>query len=109
MDTSIGAILDPRPEMTDDSELWTRLFKIMTRLGMNKTQLYGTLHGFRCMGTRIIPGKSGGYVLRGDVDPEGRKAFYLGEYEELRDKYLKPHVKSITELMRLLKESEEGF
>lgn len=102
-------IVDPRPDFLEDSALWTKLLKLVgRRYGAEGLELFGILHGMRCCGLRVRVGQSGGYVLRPEISyKDGFKDLY--EYETLRDKYLKPHVKTITELMRLLKESEEGF
>ena len=64
--------------------------------------LAGTLHGFRCAGTRIRQGQKG-YVLRPDVDPTGNLAWgSQTAYEEDREKWLRPHAGKIAELLRRL-------
>lgn len=97
---------DPRPDLKEDHLLWNRLLRqakqINEELGM-------ILHGLRCGGTRIRKVK-GWYVLRPDVDPAGKVAWEKQEdYEELRDKYLMPHVNVMKELMKqLTREVEKG-
>lgn len=88
---------DPRPDLTEDSELWTRLLKLAAR---ENSDLAAILHAFRCLGTRIRQGRSG-YVLRPDVAPiwawPSRE-----EYEKERDRWLKPHRREITSLLKRL-------
>ena len=88
---------DPRPDLPEDSELWARLLKLAAR---ENSDLVAILHAFRCLGTRIRQGRSG-YVLRPDVAPiwawPSRE-----EYEEERDRWLKPHRREITSLLKRL-------
>jgi len=94
------AMADPRPDLEEDSELWTR-FLLLAEL-FHSSQLAGILHGFRCAGTRIKRGRKG-YVLRPDIDPSGKTAWKSREdYERDRDKWLKPHVEKIAELLQCL-------
>ena len=54
----------------------------------------GTVHGFRCGGTRIKRGKLG-WVLRPDVDPTGRTAWESqAEYDEFKERFLKPYIEN---------------
>lgn len=90
--------IDPRPDLQDDHEHWTKLLN----LAMNKygDGLAGILHGFRCGGTRLKRGRNG-YVLRPDVDPTGTVAWpTVEEYEEMRDKYLAPWREEVTALLK---------
>jgi len=92
-------LADPRPDLKEDSALWDRFLKFAN---MEDENLAGTLHGFRCMGTRIKIGRNG-YVLRPDVDPSGDKAWETKEqYEEARDKWLRPHARKIAKLLQKL-------
>ena len=90
-------LTDPRPDLAEDSELWTRFLQLAE--DENK-KLTGILHGFRCQGTRIVLGRSG-YVLRPELDPsKGWKN--RQEYEKERDKWLKPHIEKIAQLLKKL-------
>lgn len=90
-------VTDPRPDLAEDSELWTRFLQLAE--DENK-KLTGILHGFRCQGTRIVLGRSG-YVLRPELDPaKGWKN--RQEYEKERDKWLKPHTEKIAQLLKNL-------
>ena len=90
-------LVDPRPDLVEDSELWTRFLHLAE--DENK-KLTGALHGFRCQGTRIVQGKKG-YLLRPELDPsKGWKS--RQEYEKERDKWLMPHIDVIAELLKKL-------
>lgn len=93
------ALTDPRPDLAEDSELWAKLFDLAQK---EAPYLATTLHGFRCMGTRIRRGRAG-YVLRPDVDPTGDRAWEnFKEYEEMRNRWLRPHAGKVAELLRRL-------
>lgn len=88
--------IDPRPDLKEDHLLWSRL---LDQASERNEELAGVLHGLRCGGTRIRKVK-GRYILRPDVDPSGRIAWERKEdYEELRDKYLKPYTKVMIQLL----------
>ena len=90
-------LTDPRTDLVEDSELWTRFLQLAE--DENK-QLTGILHGFRCQGTRIVQGKKG-YLLRPELDPiKGWNS--QQEYERMRDKWLKPHTEKIAQLLKNL-------
>lgn len=90
---------DPRPDIKIDHLLWNRLLRQANQIN---EELAMILHGLRCGGTRIRKVK-GWYVLRPDVDPAGKVAWEKKEdYEQLRDKYLKPHLNVVIELMKKL-------
>ena len=90
-------VTDPRPDLAEDSALWVRFLELA---GEKDKQLAWTLHGFRCQGTRIVLGRSG-YVLRPELDPiKGWNS--QQEYERMRDKWLKPHIEKIAQLLKKL-------
>lgn len=89
--------MDPRPDLTKDSALWTKLLQLVQG---KDPFLAGVLHGFRCMGTRLHFRKNG-YVLRGDTAPDGLYAWTsLQEYDEEKEKWLGPHREKLVELLR---------
>jgi hypothetical protein len=91
--------VDPRPDLADDSELWTRLLELAEA---EDRMFAGTLHGFRCMGTRIKRGQKG-YILRPDIDPTGDTAWTSqNEYAEMKEEWLRPHISKIANLLRCL-------
>jgi hypothetical protein len=82
---------DPRPDLMEDSSLWDALLRIAET---RSEKFAGTLHGFRCGGTRIKRGKLG-WVLRPDVDPTGRTAWESqAEYDEFKERFLKPYIEN---------------
>jgi hypothetical protein len=91
-------VKDPRPDLVDDSELWAALLELA---GYRSGELFGALHGMRCMGTRIRRASKGYvYILRPDIDPTGCLAWETEEqYKEARDKWLKPHSEILKELL----------
>jgi hypothetical protein len=89
--------VDPRPDLADDSELWTRLLELAEA---EDRMFAGTLHGFRCLGTRIKRGRNG-YVLRPDIDPTGDTA-WTSQREEMKEEWLRPHISKIANLLRCL-------
>lgn len=96
--------MDPRPDLKEDHLLWSRLLDQANGLD---EELAGVLHGLRCGGTRIKKVK-GRYMLRPDIDPSGRVAWGRAEdYEELRNKYLKPYAQEVIQLLAQLKEESE--
>lgn len=62
-------VTDPRPDLAEDSELWTRLLALAGR-----TELGGALHGFRCQGARLTVSMTGAHIEPGD-GWESRRAF----------------------------------
>jgi len=87
---------DPRPDLDrlyHDGGLWAQLLAISHR---KDPILSGTLHGFRCQGTKLEKG-SGGYVIRpviGDAAWPDQRA-----YDRDRERYLIPHRARLTELL----------
>lgn len=91
--TELDHTIDPRPDLSEDSELWSELLTIANSFHPNEKEKNKkfclVLHGMRCGGTRLRQGKNG-WVLRPDIDPTGRVAWISQEeYEYFRDKYLK--------------------
>ncbi len=95
--SELKPLTDPRPDLVEDSALWVRFLELA---GEKDKQLAGTLHGFRCQGTRIVLGRSG-YVLRPELDPE-KGWNSQQEYERMREKWLKPHIEKIAQLLKKL-------
>ena len=95
----MSTVLDPRPDLTEDSETWVQL------LGMaGDNELGWTLQGFRCYGTRLIKGKRS-YLLRPLV---GDELWPSPEaYAACRERYLRPHETELVTLLRALKTQED--
>lgn len=101
---------DPRPDLSEDHHLWKRFLKLAANMPDEKEayELTGVLNGMRCGGTLLVQGKNGGYVLRPLIDPE-RGWASQEDYEELRDKFLKPHFEKVKVVLKLLNEdAREG-
>ena len=52
---------DPRPDLPEDGSLWSILLTIAHEASPN---LYGALHGMRCIGTRLERSKQWGLTLK---------------------------------------------
>ncbi|SDC69402.1 hypothetical protein SAMN02799630_01204 [Paenibacillus sp. UNCCL117] len=77
--------IDPRPDLTEDQDLWTALLELVAEYDEELTAL---LNGFRCGGTRIRFGDTR-WTLRPEIDPSGHAAWSSqAEYEGQRNKYL---------------------
>jgi len=87
---------DPRPDLTRDSTLWTRLLE--SSWDPDNSELFFTLHGFRCNSLRLVQGMNS-YVLRPEFDAQSG---FNNEahYRELRDKHLMPHKDRLEGLLR---------
>lgn len=73
--------MDPRPDLSSDSHLWSKLLALVR----GDDDLFGVLHGFRCMGT-LIARESGRYVLRPLVGRGGWDS--EEEYARAREQWL---------------------
>lgn len=97
-------IADPRPDLAEDSILWTAFLKHAAQLNL---EIYGVLHGFRCMGSRLKHNSKGDLVIRPDIDPTGNRAWKTQqEYDQAKERYLIPHQ---TEIKRLLDKLGDEF
>lgn len=92
--------VDPRPELSDDSELWVMLLTLAQQ-HTGDLQFWGTLQGFRCLGTRIRQITGGSLALRPHIGPDGFDD--STEYEKLRDRWLKPYKGQLIDLMKMLR------
>lgn len=82
-----NAFFDPRPDLGDGNEsiLWSELFAHAQSIN---NDLFYTLHGFRCQGTRLVPGTGGGWVMRPEIGDENWES--KEEYDTWKKKYLEP-------------------
>jgi hypothetical protein len=92
--------VDPRPDLAEDSQLWVLLLTL-AQLHTGNLEFWGTLQGFRCMGTRIKTLPGGNLALRPLIGPDGFESSI--EYEKLRDRWLKPYRGVLVDLMKLLR------
>jgi len=91
---------DPRPDLAeeDPEESYWWLWLLADALGINK-DLAITLHGFRCMGTRLVRTEKG-FAMKPEVSERGWQS--AEEYQAARDKYLVPHQKQLVKLLKNL-------
>lgn len=68
------AFQDPRPDLQEDSSLWRILLEVAHKANGN---LYGALHGLRCIGTRLERNKQWGLALK-PILPGDKIANYGG-------------------------------
>jgi len=79
---------DPRKDLSEDHELWQVVLK---EAGKVDRQLYGNLHGFRCMGCRLKKNKN---ILRLIPAPD------YENYQEDRREYLLPYKAEIKDIFQ---------
>lgn len=98
-------MIDPRPDLTEDSILWTKLLE----LAIKRDKLCaGVLHGFRCGGLRISK-KPMGYVLVPMLNkPELSMWTTKEEYAIDRKKWLWPCTGMIISLLEALEKEVES-
>lgn len=91
---------DPRQDLADEDpeESWFWGWLLADALAVNK-ELAITLHGFRCMGTRLVRTEKG-FAMKPEVSE--RAWLSQEEYQQARDKYLVPHQKQLVKLLKNL-------
>lgn len=87
------ACQDPRPDLQEDSSLWRMLLAIAHEANEN---LYGALHGLRCIGTRLERSKQWGLVLKPILPGPGIGGNVtdwasMEDYRAVAQEYLRPH------------------
>lgn len=100
---------DPRPDFTEDSDLWVILLVEADKIDV---KLWDALLGFRCVGTRLFPTENGCYVIRPHIDPTGDCGWKsVEEYKAEAARWLKPFGEQLKKLLKdlgRLKSSWEG-
>ena len=81
---------DPRIDLKEDSFLWQ---EILVMAKKKSVTLAGILHGIRCGGARIEPGKTGFVIRGGDWE----------DYPAHRDNYLMPYKDDVKQMLGKLK------
>jgi hypothetical protein len=82
---------DPRKDLTDDHREWECLLSTQhERDGTNPHGLYGTLHGLRCEGARLVLDRGRLRLEAGEIG---------NEYPLLRRVYLVPRRDELTRLL----------
>ncbi len=88
---------DPRDDLAEDRGLWRRLLTLAYDYdGDDPAGLFGSLHGLRCCGARLVV--EGGQVrlVAGELDDA---------YPAFRERYLLPHAAALLELLGGLAEA----
>jgi hypothetical protein len=96
-DKSIKYKYDPRPKLKEDSKNWQLLLKEAEKIDR---QLYGNLHGFRCIGAKLqLEGNK--LKLISETDFFNSR----NECQEYRKEFLLPFKKEITKLFNAIVEN----
>lgn len=91
---------DPRSDLRPDSAHWLRLLSLAWAIdGKESGGLFGTLHGCRCGGAKLLP-----------VPPD-KMRLTRGEWSEaewamVREGWLMPYAKTLTELLERVRGSD---
>lgn len=96
--------MDPRPELIQDTNLWTKLFGLIPELE-NKgivALLQRRLWTMRCFGVMLKP-TAKGLKFEPIVGPECTWEYEI-DFEEAKIKYLKQYVTEITWLLKKVME-----
>jgi hypothetical protein len=88
---------DPRPDLTNDTELWTTFLMIAMLVD---EQLAYILHGFRCAGARLIK-TNAGYVLRPEFNKDSLWDNQV-EYDRDKKQYLVKYADKIIDCLNRL-------
>jgi hypothetical protein len=90
---------DPRPDLTDDADLWADLLEVSHLHGEpgNRSGLHGALLGARCIGARL---SIDGDTLRLAAGEDA------SAYAEVRERHLRPHRRNLVALLRMARRRE---
>jgi hypothetical protein len=90
---------DPRPDIWVDHNLWATLLPLAH--GHGPEELFGALHGLRCLGAGLA--KLGGRVqlTHGAIDPR--------DYQADREKYLIPHAQQLVMILEQAQKLAQGM
>lgn len=111
-DNRPGTISDPRPDLAEDTGLWSQVFTLAMAIDVKAKRrgnplLFGALHGMRCAGTRLVQSeKSGKLVFRPLVGPGGWPS--EAEYKQAAGLYLKPFDRDMKDLLEQLNRQEDA-
>jgi len=96
----VTVFCDPREDLAaenpEESYWWSWL---LAEAWPVSRELAVTLHGFRCMGTRLVRTEKG-FAMKPEVSERGWQS--AEEYQAARDKYLVPYQKQLVKLLRNL-------
>ena len=101
MKADIECLINPRPDLTEDVDLWARLLvKAYQYDGRKENGLFDALHSFRCAGCRLRMGRTTAIIEPGDMTPD--------EYAECKAQWLQPHAEKLRELLKGLAQQGQG-
>lgn len=91
--------IDPRPDLgnSDESYWWGWL---LADAWAASRELALILHGFRCMGTRLLIRDDSSFILRPEVSNTGWQN--QEEYNQAKEKHLVPYRDQLTKLLKNL-------
>ena len=93
---------DPRPDLADDSALWTCLLRLAFQWDGNDPRgLFGALFGVRCQGARL-EWDGTKYLIRPGDGWDDDEAFHCD-----RDQRLVPHATALVRMLRAVAEGHE--
>jgi len=89
------SIADPRPDLANDSALWSHLLDLAYDVdGDDPAGLCGALNGLRCYGAALVGSEGGVWLVGGEMTD--------AEYDQMREEYLLPHKTTLTTLLKRL-------
>jgi hypothetical protein len=93
-------MIDPRPDLKQDSKAWDKLLVIALETDIN---LAGLLHGFRCGGLRLFKERTG-WVLRPEFDKTYSISIWASQEQYINDRtrWLVPHANRLIEVLNRL-------
>jgi hypothetical protein len=89
-DEEVRQFVNPRPDLTEDAELWARLLlKAYAEDGQIKNGLAWNLHGFRCMGAHLRLGAKTVILERGEISEAEYQAWKAQWLEPFRERLVR--------------------
>ena len=93
-------LADPRPDLDEDSHLWA---KVLERARRSNQDVHGVLHGFRCMGARLLLSDAGLKMEPRVHDGENPQAYEFHsreQYLQLRRRWLLPMTDEVSAIFK---------
>jgi hypothetical protein len=95
---------DPRPDLEEDSHLWQQVLEVASELNPD---IHAVLHGFRCMGCRLVNTEAGLRMEPRIDDGESPQRYGFdseADYQRERSRWLIPVTDEVVEIFRQAKE-----
>ncbi len=93
-------LADPRADLAEDSHLWSRVLMAARETNLH---VHAVLHGFRCMGARLVFDCRGLRMesrTHGGEDPQVFEFGSREHYQQLRTRWLLPITDEVTAIFR---------